>query len=334
MKRMCFALCALALAACSPSAADAPIQEQWRQIEVNATSVPLGAPRVGRLIYRGGLVLTSSDPTFGGLSGLEVLDNNRVLAISDAGQWFEGHLVLNDSTELIGLRDVRTALMRDESGQPFSNKAAGDSEDLAQLPDGRFAVSFEQTQTIRIYDLNRDGPFGAAIAGPALAETQRLPPNVGLEALAPTGDGALLVGAEGGGAATTPLWRAPLDAHGPVPPLIGYPPARGYSLTSLDRLPEGGFVALERFYAPIIGARARITRFADVALNAHAQSLPDVEELARLVPPLTLDNFEGVSAVRLSSGVTRLYIVSDNNFSGRQRTLLLAFDIDETPAAN
>ena len=334
MSRAWLVLCALALAACAPSAADAPIPEQWRQIEVTAAPVPLGAPRVGRLIYRGGLVLTSNDAAFGGLSDLEVLDNDRVLAISDAGQWFEGHLLLNDAGELAGLRDVRTALMRDETGQPFASKAAGDSEDMAQLPDGRFAVSFEQTQTIRIYDLNRDGPFGAAVAGPPLADTQRLPPNVGLEALASTGDGALLIGAEGGGAATTPLWRAPLEAHTPVAPLIGYPPERGYSLTSLDRLPDGGYVALERFYAPIIGARARITRFPDSALDAHSDRLPEVEELARLAPPLTLDNFEGVSAVRLASGVTRLYIVSDNNFSPRQRTLLLAFDVDEPAAVN
>jgi hypothetical protein len=334
MKHALLALSALALAACSPSAADAPIPEQWRQIDVTATPVALGARRAEHLLYRGGLVLTSSDATFGGLSGLEVLDNNRLIAISDAGQWFEGHLVLSEDGELTGLTEVRTALMRDEDGQPFANKAAGDSEDMTQMPDGRFAVSFEQTQTIRIYDLNRDGPFGAAVAGPPLARTETLRPNVGLEALAALPDGELLVGAEGGGSATTPLWRAPLDAHAPVEPLTGYPPERGYSLTSLDRLPDGGFVALERFYAPIIGARARITRFPDSALEAHGDRLGDVEELAKLAPPLTLDNFEGISAVRMPNGVTRIYIVSDNNFSTRQRTLLLAFDVDEAPAAN
>ncbi len=333
MRTLLLAACALALAACSPSAADAPITEQWRAIDVTATPVPLGAPRVGHLIYRGGLVLTSHDASFGGISDLKVLDGNRVIALNDSGTWFEGQLTLDESGMLTGFTDVRTALMRDERGQPFENKQAGDSEDLAQLPDGRIAVSFEQTQTIRIYDLNRDGPFGAAVPGPPLADTEHLPPNVGLEALAATADGQLLVGAEGGGARTTPLWLAPLSAHAPVAPLTGYPPERGFSLTSLDRMPDGGFIALERFYAPIIGARARITRFPASALDAHAQVLPNVEELARLAPPLTLDNFEGVSAVRMPNGVTRIYIVSDNNFSARQRTLLLAFDLDEAPAA-
>jgi hypothetical protein len=213
--------------------------------------------------------------------------------------------------------------MRDEDGEPFPNKAAGDSEDLAQLTDGRFAVSFEQTQSIRIYDLNRDGPFGPAIAGPRLAETEALPSNSGLEALTSSGEGVLIVGAEGGPAATTPIWRVPLDARSPVEPSARYPLAHGYSLTSMDRLPDGGFVALERFFAPVIGPRARITRF---QFNAQG-GIDAVEELARLASPMPVDNFEAISAVRMPDGATRLYIVSDDNFSRRQRTLLLAFDI-------
>jgi hypothetical protein len=322
------ALAILALAACAPSAADAPIAEQWRAVAVEATPVTLGVGRAGALVVRGGVELRSTDPVFGGLSGLEVLDDGRFVAISDNGDWFEGRLVLSEDGALTGVADVRTAMMRDEAGQPFPNKEAGDSEDLAQLSDGRFAVSFEQTQTIRIYDLNRDGPFGAAVAGPRLEGVERLPRNVGLEAITATGYNTLLVGAEGGSSDRTPLWLAALDAHAPVPPLADYPLARGFALTSLDRLPEGGFVALERFYAPVIGARARISRFADAAINQHGGDI-DKQELAVLTPPMPVDNFEGISAVRMPSGVTRIYIVSDNNFSRRQRTLLYAFDMVE-----
>ena len=45
----------------------------------------------------------------------------------------------------------------------------------------------------------------------------------------------------------------------------------------------------------------------------------------RLRRPLTVDNFEGISVVRRRGGV-RFYILSDDNFSTEQRTLLLAFD--------
>lgn len=315
---------ALALAACAPSSADAPITEQWRNVDVTATPLEAGEERVGQLRFRGGVALASELETFGGLSGLEALDSEHVIAISDAGDWIEARLVLDESGALVGVADVRMALMRDERGEPFAEKEDGDSEGLTQLPDGRFAVSFEQSQTIRVYDLNRDGPFGAAIAGPRLQGVRRLPDNVGLEALAVSNEGALLIGAEGGGRRATPLWVAPLAAQAAVRSRVSYRPESGYSLTSLDRLPDGGFVAIERFYAPVIGARARITRFSDEALGERTI---EVEELAALAPPFPIDNFEGVAAVRMPDGVTRLYMVSDDNFSDRQRTLLLAFDI-------
>jgi hypothetical protein len=142
-------LCAAVLSACAPSSADAPIPEQWRAVIVNATPVDFGAERVGRLVFRGGLELTSDDAVFGGLSGIEVLDGQRLIALNDDAEWFEARLVLDQSGALVGLADARYALMRNEHGDPFPNKQTGDSEGLAQLPDGRFAVSFEQTQSIR-----------------------------------------------------------------------------------------------------------------------------------------------------------------------------------------
>jgi hypothetical protein len=319
------------LVACSPSAAIPPSTDQWRAIDVQSTPVNFGDAHVGKLVFRGGVELRSGDVAFGGLSDLKVMEDNRFLALNDNGTWFDGRLVLDASGNLIGVEQVRTALMRDEHAQAFERKEDGDSEDLAQLPDGRIAVSFEQTQSIRIYDLNRDGPFGAAAPGPRLDGVQRLPANAGLEALASTADGVLVVGAEGGDHPTTPIWLASLDAPGHVRSTTSFPLAPGFSLTSLDRLPNGDFVALERFYAPVIGARARIARFTAAALQAGAPIIAGVDELAALSPPHPVDNFEGVSAVRMPSGVTRIYIVSDDNFSRRQRTYLFAFDVVETP---
>jgi hypothetical protein len=40
------------------------------------------------------------------------------------------------------------------------------------------------------------------------------------------------------------------------------------------------------------------------------------------------DNFEGIAAKKAEGGV-RLYIISDNNFSPSQRTLLMAFDLKD-----
>lgn len=321
---MRFLALALLLGACSPLAAQAPIAEQWRAVVVESAPVEFGAEQVGALRFRGGLELRSTDPAFGGLSGMEVLEDGRLIAVSDNGAWFEAQLVLDDVGALVGLSGMRTALMRDENGAAFGSKEEGDSEALAQLQDGRFAVAFEQRQAILLYDLNRDGPFGIAARGPALEGVRNLPANVGLEAMATLADGDLLVGAEGGGAGETPLWRSSPHAGGEVASEVQYRPAPGFSLTSLDRLPNGDVIALERFYAPVIGPRARITRFPEAAL---ASGVIAPEELARLAPPLALDNFEAIATVAMSDGATRLYVLSDDNFSSRQRTLLLAFDL-------
>ena len=50
-------------------------------------------------------------------------------------------------------------------------------------------------------------------------------------------------------------------------------------------------------------------------------------EIAELRAPLTLDNFEGIAVHQLSDGTNRLTLISDDNFSPLQRTLILQFDL-------
>ena len=48
--------------------------------------------------------------------------------------------------------------------------------------------------------------------------------------------------------------------------------------------------------------------------------------LARVSPPYTVDNMEGIAALRNKDGSIRLYLLSDDNLNKVQRTVLLAFD--------
>lgn len=325
-------LLALALAACSPTAADDVPEDQWRNIEVTARPVALGAERVGKLVFRGGLALSSDDAHFGGISGVEVLEDGQLMAVTDRGWWFAAQIGLSADGRLTGISKPRVAPMRDENGEPFRDKLDADAEDIAQLSDGRFAVSFEQSQSIRLYDFNRDGPFGAAQAGPALAGARRLSPNNGIEALVVGADGALVAGAERGRHGGAQLWRAPVRSAEPAPEGALYPLEFGFGLVALDRLPDGDFVALERLYAPVIGAKIRVSRIGrDVT---HAGEAIGKSELALLEAPLAIDNFEAISVTRAPSGGVRLYMMSDDNFSPRYRTLLYAFDVvEDAPAA-
>ncbi len=324
-----FAL-ALAAAACGPSAAQT---DAWAPIELTATPISLPA-QVGALQGRVGFVLESPQARFGGLSDLHVFEDGRLLAVTDGGEWFLADLIFDPETGLpLGLANARMALMRDERGEPFPDKDSGDAEDLAVLPDGRIAVSFEQSQTIRIYDLFGAGPLASALPGPVLAGTEGLNGNRGLEALAVLPGGDLLVGAEmGRRGRANPIWRVSSEAEGPTEPLSRLRPPPGYGLTAWD-WDEGSqsIVAVERFFAPGIGLRLRLV----TGTLLQSGGAFEVEELAALEPPVPIDNLEGISIQPVSGNDSRLFLISDDNYSEDQQTLLLVFDwIRPEAAAN
>jgi hypothetical protein len=62
-----------------------------------------------------------------------------------------------------------------------------------------------------------------------------------------------------------------------------------------------------------------------VTLRITAADGSTLDEL-RFAPPLTTDNYEGIAALPRPDGSVRFYLISDDNFSRLQRTLLLAFD--------
>ena len=49
--------------------------------------------------------------------------------------------------------------------------------------------------------------------------------------------------------------------------------------------------------------------------------------LAQMNVLVTVDNFEGIAARQMADGRVRLYVVSDDNFSSKQRTLLMIYDL-------
>ena len=100
-------------------------------------------------------------------------------------------------------------------------------------------------------------------------------------------------------------------------------PDTDYRITGMDRDPDGdGFWVVERRFRPPVDVRGRIRRMA-----ADGTLGPVLVELSL---PSTVDNFEGIAAVRHGDGV-RLYILSDDNNNAAQRTLLLAFDVRSAP---
>ncbi|WP_421787886.1 esterase-like activity of phytase family protein [Hyphobacterium sp.] len=326
MKRL-IGIAALILAACSNAAGPGPIL-------IQTTSVPLypDTPErldVGALEYRGGLVLSSEDERFGGLSAMEI-HGDRLLAISDSAYWLTAHLEFNEDGWLTDVSQAFYAPMLDADGMPLTGDAA-DAEGLAPLGSGAYAVSFERQHRIDRYDIAPDWS-GIAIATPTPLEappgTDRLRNNGGIEALAPSQNG-YWAGVEYPIVEGRPhsLWRM---ADGQEPVVTDYRAAEGFGVTGLARRGEA-LLVLERFYARDIGNRIRVFEFenryfdrqtGDVTLTARRLPGP----LAELEPGMTIDNFEGI-AVSEVNGEMRIFILSDDNYNPDQRTLLLSFAI-------
>ncbi len=305
-----------------------PDPDAWEAVRVAARAVDL-APEdkalrtAGQFEFRGGLELASDNARFGGLSGLHVEPDGRLIAVTDRGEWFVARLVLGEGGELKGLVDARMAAMRDARGVPFARKEDADAEEVTRTSDGRFAVSFERTHSIRLYDLEKKGPSAAPDSELTLAGTAPLKANESLEALAPFDDGLITAG-EGVTSRGAPFWIVPLSTDAPPAPKGRTSTHDFYGLSSLARLPDGDYLAMERFFAPILGLRIHVRRVTRAGLDADPARW-EGETVADLEAPVALDNFEGLAVV--PGDATRVYMISDDNFNPAQRTLLYAFDL-------
>jgi hypothetical protein len=277
----------------------------------------------GKLTWQGGFEITGDDKRFGGLSALQVsTDGKRLIAVTDRGHWLTATLAYREG-QLSGASNFQITPLLDLNGQPLSGRRA-DAESLAVDNDGLF-VSFERNHRIWRYakDAYRNGSKPTAVAAPDGLRT--LQKNGGIEAMTRLCDGRLLAVAEK--SVTHPnsvdAWIQSETGW----QTLAYRTTDGLSPTGATTLPNCDVLFVERSFSVIAGLDICITRLPSSAFDASSALNPEV--LANLSDPLTIDNFEGISARRDASGNTLIYIVSDDNFSATQRTLLMMFALKE-----
>jgi hypothetical protein len=273
---------------------------------------------VGSLRFLGGWELTSKRPDFGGISSLQAR-NGHFLAISDAG-WLirftlrgDGAIVDTRFTKLPGGPGVGT------------DKADRDSESLAVDPvSGEAWIGFERHNAIWRYSPD----FARAqshVEPPAMAGW---PPNAGPETITRLSDGRFIVIRENGDFGAKPR-EALLFAGDPTrlePISFTFLAPLSFAVTDAAELPDGRLLVLERYYSMVAGTKAALAILDPREIKPGAKVAGRL--IARLAPPLTIDNMEGLSIERVE-GRTILWIVSDDNFSPLQRTLLMKFELVE-----
>jgi hypothetical protein len=309
---------ALAFAAAPAGAAD-PLILTATPVRVAAGTVIAGPG--GRLTFRGGLILRSRDRRFGGLSGLAVsADGATLLAVSNAGWWLSGRLIHDADGVLTGLADMAIARIRGPDGAPTRGKSQSDAEGLARAPDGGYVVSLESPHRLWRYPPG-DAPWDSTPEVLALPEDLSARGNAGVEALGYLGDGRLLVLCEGcraggdlRGWAMNGEWRA-----------LAYPHDGFHRPSDLAVLSDGRVLVLERGFSLWRGIDARLMWAAPESLGPDRRARLDL--IATIEQSELLDNFEGLAARPGPNGETLIYLVSDNNFSPLQQTLLLHFEL-------
>jgi hypothetical protein len=303
--------------------------------------------RFGALEFRGGLVLTSNNNAFGGFSGLVVKpDGEHFVSVSDRGSWFRGKVVYRDGKPA-AVTDAELAPILDRSGTPLAKKGWFDSESLTESPDGAMYVGFERVQRIARFDFGRDGVASRGVPIPVPSDFKSLSYNKSLECLAAPGKDSRLAGS------LIVITEHSLDSAGNFRSFIlnqsSSTSRQGKAELGRGAEREGGnnvgrfavkrigdfdvsdcaldgggrLFLLERSYSIMkgVGMRIRQLSLADVKPGA----LLDGPVLIQADLGFQIDNMEGIGVHRNAAGETVLTLISDDNFSVLQRTLLLQF---------
>jgi hypothetical protein len=287
--------------------------------------------RFGALEFRGGLDLDSPAPDFGSLSGLDfAADGRTIYAISDNGFWFRARIV-EDNGRLVGIEDAAMAPILDSGGVPLAGKQNSDAEGLRVVTrNGRETafISFEQVANVASFVASPDLAMARrrTIRLPAFVNNIRR--NQGLEAIAIAPQNSAFAGA------IVVIAERSLNAAGNHRGFILNGPLKGtfavrrigtFDVTDAAFLPDGDLIVLERHFALSDGLGFRIRRIPAATIRPDATV--DGPILIQSAEFEQFDNMEGLALRTGPSGETLLTLISDDNHSLLQRTLLLQFAI-------
>jgi len=259
-----------------------------------------------------------------GLSDLHLSvsgDKIQVEAVSDFGAMAQFELTPDGKGGYLD-SPLEIDRLRGEDGKDFTHKMFADAEGLTADPvSGERYVSFEGRQRVMRFTPPQMWKGGGAVL--PLTGLPLFPANSGMEAVTyvrePAGD-SLLIGVESGG-----FWRCGLKTYACTEVSGPAVPGFLYMMTSLSVVNAGEIgndheiLALYRYYDPLTGPRnvLRLLRLADGKLSV-------IGDMAHVTPPLPVDNYEGVAAVKTDAGY-RIFLISDS-LKDDGKPKLLVFD--------
>jgi len=263
--------------------------------------------RFGQLEFLGGLEWWAKRADFGGFSGMLLDDDNTLTALTDKGHWARARLIFNPQGALAAIEGLEVWRLYSANGG-FLKRPFTDSEAITRDGDA-LLISFEGG-----FGGGRVSRFANLWAPEApvvgLPDLSGLGSNQGLESLLKLPDGRLVMIAEEPANGTDHMGWILKDG---VSKPFTVKREAAYSPTDLALGPLFG------------GPGMRIRRFPLSELRPGA--VIKGEELINLGAGHAVDNMEALATRRGKFGGTELFVLSDDNFSYRQRTLLLHFRV-------
>jgi hypothetical protein len=288
---------------------------ELRRLALNPDS--LSQRRVGALQFMAAWELHSQNADFGGISALLAQSDGRFVAIGDNGTLIRFGLT-NDGR--IDRPSIKPLPDLQRLGKSYKDR---DSEGLAYDPDSdQYWVSFESNHAIRRYSAS----FARQTGKLRFPELQALPTNKGVECLIRLKDGRFIVITESLDDDMHIAWvfsGDPVQKDTIKTPFKFRPPA-GYRVTDGVQLPDGRIAILNRAIGFPSGFTAKVSLLNPKSISRDRVVSANV--IASLAPPLLVDNMEGI-AVTGDRDDTILWLISDNNFTILQRTILMKFHL-------
>lgn len=290
----------------------------------------------GKLIYRGGYMITSPSPFWGGLSGLAVSKyGRRAIMVSDAGFWARVDFDYVNN-RLKAPKAAHVGPLMALKGRPLKRARDRDAEAITLLRNDKFFstcfISFEDNHRVGRFQIGKTGITGPQSYVKMRSVTGVLSGNAGLESLAVLHGGRLK-------GALVALSQSRKDRQGNF---IGWiyrsgkitkirftpPPLDRYRITDAVSLENGDLVLLERRYKFFkVNIRVRYVRQRELLSGKPIKGhiLMTANSSQHLV-----DNMEGIAAHTNKAGETILTLLSDDNFNSFQTTLLMQFVLPKT----
>ncbi|WP_419779034.1 esterase-like activity of phytase family protein [Maridesulfovibrio sp.] len=317
------------------------------QPEINPVQTALLSEQVGpenpekvvlpnpKLKYRGTLLLTSPHPAFGGFSDFLISkDRTTFLAVSDMGFWLKGKLNYTPSGFLKSVeREAELGQLLDTKGKTFSIKYNADAEGLCRAPqlnhsdtsDSGYLVSFERVHRINHYNSGKHLDLsGKATTVPLPELIRKSPLNGGIESMLLLPDNTLFVLTEDGNSDDAISAGALLNNGEWL--TFKYKRNSDFRPTSAGNLNNDKILVLERRYKGPGTLGIRINTIERDKIVQGKTVFPDL--FCNIIPPIPRDNYEGMDTVMGPGETIWIYIISDDNFSPAQHTLLTLFELD------